>query len=69
MNKRKQTQGVQNYKLKVLNQKILKSKLNARNAIKIINKWAIPVVWYTAGRRTQAELENLDQKNPHDTYH
>ena len=44
--------------------KILKSKLNGGNIIKVINSWAVPVVRYTARiiDWTQAELEDLDRK-------
>ena len=50
------------YKKRV--RKILKSKLNGGNVIKVINSWAVPVVRYTAGiiDWTQAELEDLDRK-------
>ena len=43
---------------------ILKSKLNGGNIIKAINRWAVPVIRYTAGiiDWTQAELEDLDRK-------
>ena len=44
--------------------KILKSKLNGGNIITAINRWAVPVVRYTAGiiDWTQTELEDLDRK-------
>ena len=44
--------------------KILKSKLNGGDIIKVINSWAVPVVRYTAGiiDWTQAKLEDLDRK-------
>ena len=42
--------------------KILKSKLNARNCIKAINTWALPVIRYTAGiiNWTEQQIKTLD---------
>ena len=44
--------------------KVLKSKLNGGNSIRVISSWAVPVIRYTARivDWTQAELEDLDCK-------
>ena len=43
---------------------ILKSKLNSGNTVKAINKWAVPVIRYSAGvvNWENSELRNMDRK-------
>ena len=44
--------------------KVLSSKLNGRNVIRVINAWAVAVMWYGAGvvNWTQTELQAIDWK-------
>ena len=44
--------------------KVIRSKLNGRNMVRVINSWAVSLLRYSGGvvRWTKVELMNLDRK-------